>query len=130
AGPPSFSSGGSVMGQVPGEVVAAAFGVFNPAVVIPLVAEGWTRTDATTLCATRTEGAVGQLQRILGEKAAGGERANELLARAGAPGGWAGAPAAGAGGGRPPPPRGKAALRRPGVARPAGVTAGRRLAPG
>jgi len=81
-GPAYFCSRGSVMGQVPGEVVAAAFGVFNPAVVIPLVAEGWTRTDATTLCATRTEGAVGQLQRILGEKPAGVDRANELLARA------------------------------------------------
>jgi len=77
-----FCSRGSVMGQVPGEVVAAAFGVFNPEVVIPLVAQGWTHTDAATICATRTEGAVGQLQRILGEKPDGVDRANELLARA------------------------------------------------
>lgn len=29
-GPAYFTSRGSVMGQVPGQVVAAAFGVFNP----------------------------------------------------------------------------------------------------
>jgi hypothetical protein len=81
-GPAYFCSRGSVMGQVPGEVVAAAFGVFNPAVVIPLVDQGWTHTDAATICATRTEGAVGQLQRILGAKPDGVDRANELLARA------------------------------------------------
>jgi Helix-turn-helix family len=80
-----FCSRGSVMGQVPGEVVAAAFGVFNPAVVVPLVAHGWTRTDAATLCAARTDGAVGQLRRILGDAPAGVDRANELLARAVAP---------------------------------------------
>jgi hypothetical protein len=38
-----FTSRGSVMGQVPGEVVAAAFGVFNREVVIPMVQLGWTR---------------------------------------------------------------------------------------
>jgi hypothetical protein len=77
-----FCSRGSVMGQVPGEVVAAAFGVFNPAVVVPLVANGWTRTDAGTICAARTDGAVGQLRRILGDAPDGVDRANELLARA------------------------------------------------
>ncbi len=77
-----FTSRGSVMGQVPGEVVAAAFGVFNPAVVVPLVAQGWGLTDAATICDARTDGAVGQLRRILGEKPDGADRANELLARA------------------------------------------------
>ena len=41
-----FTSRGSVMGQVPGELVAAAFAVFNPAVVVPAVTYGWTLTDA------------------------------------------------------------------------------------
>jgi len=39
-GPAYFTSRGSVMGQVPGEVVAAAFGVFDPAIVVPGVTHG------------------------------------------------------------------------------------------
>ena len=78
-GPAYFTSRGSLLGQVPGTVVAAAFGVFNPDVVVPCVALGWTRTDAATICAARTEGAVEQLTRILGEPD-GLARANELLA--------------------------------------------------
>jgi hypothetical protein len=80
-----FCSRGSVMGQVPGEVVAAAFGVFNPAVVVPAVAYGWTLTDAPTICAARTTGATAQLVRILGEHPDGLERATELLGQAAAP---------------------------------------------
>ncbi|SBS74079.1 hypothetical protein MHPYR_190018 [uncultured Mycobacterium sp.] len=56
-GPAYFRSRGSVMGQVPGEVVSAAFGVFNPAVVLPAVAYGWTLTDAATIERARTDGA-------------------------------------------------------------------------
>lgn len=81
-GPAYFCSRGSVMGQVPGEVVAAAFGVFNPAAVVPSVQYGWTLTDAPTICAARDAGAVAQLTRILGEEPDGVDRANELLARA------------------------------------------------
>jgi hypothetical protein len=77
-----FCSRGSVMGQVPGELVAAAFGVFNPAVVVPAVAQGWTLTDAATICEARTQGAVAQLRRILGHEPDGLARATELLARA------------------------------------------------
>jgi hypothetical protein len=84
-GPAYFCSRGSVMGQVPGEVIAAAFGVFNPAVVVPAVAYGWTVTDAPTVCEARTAGAVGQLRRILGASPDGLGRANDLLARAVAP---------------------------------------------
>ncbi len=81
-GPAYFTSRGSVLGQVPGEVVAAAFGVFNPAVVVPAVAHGWSLTDAPTICAARTDGAVGQLRRILGAAPDGVERAADLLRRA------------------------------------------------
>ncbi len=77
-----FTSRGSVMGQVPGEVVAAAFGVFNPEVVVPAVDHGWTLTNAETICAARDEGALGQLIRILGDHPEGIDRANELLALA------------------------------------------------
>ncbi len=84
-GPAYFTSRGSVMGQVPGEVVAAAFAVFNPDAVVPAVRFGWTKVDAGTVCAARTRGAVGQLVRVLGAEPAGLERATELLAAAAAP---------------------------------------------
>lgn len=77
-----FTSRGSVMGQVPGEVVAAAFGVFKPAIVVPSVAAGWARTDAASIEAARTDGAVGQLRRILGDEPDGLERAGKLLEQA------------------------------------------------
>ncbi len=80
-----FTSRGSVMGQVPGEVVAAAFAVFNPAVVVPAVTYGWTLTDATTICAARDAGAIAQLRRILGDAPDGLARATELLVRASDP---------------------------------------------
>jgi len=81
-GPAYFCSRGSVMGQVPGELVASAFAVFNPAVVVPAVQYGWTKTDAVTICQARTDGAVGQLRRILGEAPDGIERVRDLLAAA------------------------------------------------
>ena len=84
-GPAYFTSRGSVMGQVAGHVVAAAFGVFNPDVVVPCVNLGWTRTDAVTICAARDDGAIAQLHRLLGETPIGIDRVNELLERAVAP---------------------------------------------
>ena len=111
-GPAYFCSRGSVLGQVPGEVVAAAFGVFNPAIVVPLVAMGWAHTDAATICAARTAGAVGQLERILGAEPDGLARATELLHRAN----------------RAAPPRGPPAVRRPALARPARRPDGRHVA--
>jgi hypothetical protein len=70
------------MGQVAGEVIAAAFAVFNPEVVVPSVNIGWERTDAVTICAARDAGAIAQLVRILGENPDGLDRVNEILARA------------------------------------------------
>ena len=67
-GPAYFTSRGSVMGQVPGELIASAFAVFNPAAVVPSVSFGWSLTDAATICAARDRGAIAQLERILGEK--------------------------------------------------------------
>lgn len=84
-GPAYFTSRGSVMGQVAGEVVAAAFAVFNPEVVVSCVTAGWTRTDAATICQARDDGAVAQLVRLLGETPDGIGRVNELLSRAVAP---------------------------------------------
>ncbi|WP_446686473.1 helix-turn-helix domain-containing protein, partial [Pseudonocardia pini] len=59
-----FTSRGSILGQVPGELVAAAFGVFNPAVVVPAVRRGWTLSDAVTVQKARTAGARAQLVRV------------------------------------------------------------------
>ena len=81
-GPAYFTSRGSVMGHVPGEVVAAAFAVFNPAVVVPAVAYGWTLTNAATICSARDDGAIAQLRRVLGDSPDGASRALELLQRA------------------------------------------------
>ena len=77
-----FCSRASQMGQVPGEVVAATFGVFNPEVVIPAVTRGWELVDAVTIGRARTEGALAQLHRILGPEPEGVRRATELLRRA------------------------------------------------
>lgn len=81
-GPAYFTSRGSVMGQVPGEVVAAAFAVFNPVVVVACLDIGWGTTDADTICAERTAGAVEQLERLLGGRPDGAGRARTLLERA------------------------------------------------
>jgi hypothetical protein len=84
-GPAYFASRGSAMGQVPGELIASAFAVFNPSVVVPAVTYAWTLTDATTIAKARTEGATAQLVRILGERPEGVDRVIELLKRATAP---------------------------------------------
>ena len=84
-GPAYFCSRGSVLGQVSGEVIAAAFGVFNPAVVVPLVTFGWTLVTADRICAARTHGAVAQLTRVMGAQPDGLARATVLLQRANDP---------------------------------------------
>jgi len=84
-GPAYFTSRGSALGQAPGELVAAAFGVFDADVVVAAVTFGWTLTDATTIAEERLKGAVEQLERILGPEPGGIHRANELLRQALAP---------------------------------------------
>ena len=81
-GPAYFTSRGSLMGQVQGTVVAAAFAVFNPAVVVPAVAHGWSLTDAATIFAARDNGGIAQLVRLLSDEPAGVARARDLLSRA------------------------------------------------
>lgn len=81
-GPAYFCSRGAALGQAPGEVIAATFGVFNPAVVVPAVQYGWTRTDASSLRAARAAGSVAQLRRVLGDAPDGLGRAVQLLRRA------------------------------------------------
>lgn len=81
-GPAYFCSRGSLLGQVPGELVASTFAVFNPAVVAPAVTFGWSITDAKTIERARTDGAIAQLIRILGPEPAGVERLGDILGQA------------------------------------------------
>lgn len=81
-GPAYFTSRGSLLGQVQPHVVAAAFGVFKPQVVAAGVEYGWSITDAGTIFAARRDGAVRQLQRVLGDAGDDVARASALLARA------------------------------------------------
>lgn len=81
-GPAYFTSRGSLLGQVQPHVVASAFAVFDPAVVVPGVAFGWSITDAPTIFRARRTGAVAQLERVLGPADAPVRRAGDLLARA------------------------------------------------
>src|SRR5215218_9896398 len=80
-----FASRGGVLGQVRGEVVAAAFGVFNPAVVVPAVDAAWSIAAADDVVAARTRGAVAQLVRILGPEPEGIGLVVDLLQQAVAP---------------------------------------------
>jgi hypothetical protein len=87
-----FTSRGACLGQVPGEVVAAAFGCFNPRVVVPAVAAGWQITSRDAILAARERGATAMLQRVLGDKPDGLGRVTDLLRRAAAAARWEGHP--------------------------------------
>jgi hypothetical protein len=80
--PSYFCSRAACMGKVPGEVVVSAFGVFNPAIVLPSVGEGWSKTDPETILDARLAGARASLERILEGTPDGAARATELLRRA------------------------------------------------
>src|SRR5205823_3820433 len=80
--PGYFRSRSVCMGDVPGEVVVATFGVFNPAIVLPAIAEARTKASVDDVLAARLRGAVGGLTRILEGVPDGVDRATELLQRA------------------------------------------------
>ena len=85
-----FTSRGACMGQVPGEVVAAAFGCFNPKVVVPAVTAGWQLTSREAILAARERAAAAMLQRVLGDQPEGLGRVTDLLRRAAVVAPWAG----------------------------------------
>ena len=87
-----FTSRSACMGQVPGEVVAAAFGCFNPKVVVPAVRAGWQVTSRAAILAARERGATQMLRRVLGEEPEGLGRVTSLLRRAADAAPWAGRP--------------------------------------
>lgn len=91
-GPAYFTSRGSLLGQVRPGVVTAAFGVFKPEIVSAGVTLGWSLTDAPTIFEARRNGAVAQLERVLGPAGDDVKRAAEILERAVAPLSVAGRP--------------------------------------
>lgn len=87
--PAYYCSRAGCMGQVPGEVVVAAFGVFNPDLIVPAVTQGWRTAGRDLVLAARLEGTTAFLARVLGDDP-GIERATELLRRAGEAGPFGG----------------------------------------
>ncbi len=87
-----FTSRGACMGRVSGEVVAAAFGCFNPKVVVPAVEAGWQITSREAVLEARERGATAMLQRVIGEQPDGHERITDVLRRAAEVAPWAGRP--------------------------------------
>ena len=80
-----FTSRGSALGQASGPVVAAAFGVFSPAVVTMCVDAGWAITDAATIAAARVNATGDALQRVLGDPGDAVATMTEDLERAAEP---------------------------------------------
>ncbi len=77
-----FTSRGAVLGDVPAEVVAGAFAVFNPDEIVPLVRRGKSLANATTMWTARLDGAAAQLRRILGSEPAGAAWVTDRLLHA------------------------------------------------
>ncbi|MFD9667500.1 hypothetical protein ACFWAY_38840 [Rhodococcus sp. NPDC059968] len=82
-----FTSRGACLGQVP-EVVVAAFGCFNPKVVVPAVEAGWQIAGREAVLAAREKGATAMLARVLGDQPDGLDRVTELLRRGAAAARW------------------------------------------
>jgi hypothetical protein len=79
--PGYFCSRSACMGPVPGEVVVSAFGVFNPELVLPSIAEGRAKTDVGSILEARERGATAGLERILGGAPDGVGRVTDILRR-------------------------------------------------
>lgn len=78
-----FASRGAFLGDVPGEVVAAVFGIFEPQAVLAAVAAGKRTASREDILAARDAGAIAQLERILGERPDGVDLVDDALERAG-----------------------------------------------
>lgn len=61
-----FTSRAASMGRVRGHVAAAVFAVFEPRLVVRGIDLGWSLTDPATIARVRVEGAVAQLNRLVG----------------------------------------------------------------
>ena len=64
-----FCSRGASLGKPSGMVVASAFGVFSPTIVVPAVDAGWAAADRDAVLQARYDGATASLRRLLGDTA-------------------------------------------------------------
>ena len=87
-----FTSRGGCMGQVTGEMVTAAFGVFSPDVVVPAVERGWRIASRDDILDARERGTVAFLERALPSSTEELTRAADLLLRGAAAADLAGRP--------------------------------------
>lgn len=78
---PYYASRGACLGETPGLVVAAAFGVFNPVHIAEQLEVAWKVATPSQWWTARVRGATAQLERLLGESPDGAQRATELLRR-------------------------------------------------
>lgn len=78
------TSRGACMGQVPGDVITAAFGVFSPAAIVPAAEQGWAIASRDDILAARLAGQQAFLRRVLPSSDAELTRATELLTQASA----------------------------------------------
>lgn len=77
-----FCSRGASLGKPSGMVVASAFGVFSPVIVVPAVDAGWAVAERDDVLQARYDGATASLGRLLGEPDAREvKRAVKLLQR-------------------------------------------------
>lgn len=78
---PYYASRGACLGETPGLVVAAAFGVFNPQHIAEQLEAAWKVATPSQWWQARVQGATAQLERLLGPEPEGAARATELLKR-------------------------------------------------
>ncbi len=76
---PYYCSRGACLGETPPQVIAAAFGVFNPDHMVEQLSIGWKAARPSQYWQARVQGATAQLERLLGPSPDGAERATELL---------------------------------------------------
>ena len=86
------TSRGACMGQVTGEVVASAFGCFNPRIVAGAVEAGWQITSRQAILEARERASTAMLRRVLGDRPEGLERVTKILRRAADAAPWEGRP--------------------------------------
>jgi hypothetical protein len=75
------SRGGCLGPNTPGEVIAAAFGVFKRPMVVAQVEAGWKISDQPSVLAAREEGCIASLERMLGPEPDGLGWATDVLKR-------------------------------------------------
>src|SRR5688572_28868091 len=78
---PYYARRGACLGETPALVVAAAFGVFNPAHIAEQLEGAWKVAAPAEWWQARVQGATAQLERLLGPEPDGAVRATELLRR-------------------------------------------------